>query len=199
MLRLSCDPDDLATITTEIILDAVRERRKIIREHRDAKGDHRCWVDDYAIWAALDDSPFVSAKSIKELGMTQCEFFYKYRRSEIADPVPSDAILDSSQWDDDLYTMSRVELVNELIKTQVAIQTHRNAQYNRPSTIDDDRRLYAMLPEKIPADFRLPAKEKFLGRELAPNAGCPAFWESHGKCGEECTIREWGPCKQSTP
>lgn len=75
--------------------------------------------------------------------------------------------------------------------------THNRAlNDDTPGTADDDRALYAILPEKMPADLRLPPEDHFLGETKSPDAGCPAFWRSHDGCGPECNLHQWGPCKK---
>jgi hypothetical protein len=97
--------------------------------------------------------------------------------------------------------MGHDKLLDELVKLQDAILAHREVG-NKPRTVEDDRQLYRVLPEKLPADFRLPPKEDFLGEAKAPTAGCPSFWRSHfgcsgcGECAQKASdLHKWGPCK----
>ena len=178
------------------IREAVLECRKAIREHRDQLLDDRCWLDDHLIWAILEDSssrgPFIPPPF--EVLMSRCRQFYNWRRAECKDATPSDAILDKTCWDKDLNDMTKEQLSDELLRIQEAIRCHRDIK-DRSRTIDDDRMLYGVLPEKIPADFRLPPEEEFLGEAKAPAAGCPAFWRSHGACPESNhDFHGWGPC-----
>lgn len=181
---------DKATLRLAII-----ERRNAIRGHRDQKGDDRCWLDDYLVWAMLEDS---SSKPPPlppvEEAMKNCCAFYCMRRSDTPDPLPKGAILDRDKWDNDLGRMNKQELMEELGRIQLAIACHRDVE-GRLRTIDDDRALYSTLPEKIPADFRLPAEAEFLGTAKAPHAGCPSFWRSHANCEKPCNLHSWGPCK----
>jgi hypothetical protein len=163
-----------------------------IREHRDQKGDDRCWLDDYGVWEMLPDSPPMPRLSLED-GMKCCNEFWAFRRTNFPDPVPSDAILDPNFWDDDLIEMSAEELAEEFVRLCRAVRAHRDVA-GRPRTISDDQALYTVLPEKIPADFRLPPEEEFLGEAKSPNAGCPAFWRSHKNCLAECNLHKWGPC-----
>ena len=177
------------------IIDAIRRRRHVIRAHRDAIGDDRCWTDDYLVWEMLNDTFRMPALqlSITER-MARCISFYEHRRSETKDSLPEDAIMDAAYWDNDLWKKTTRELFAELIRIQEAIRGHRTI-VRRPRTVDDDRKLYSVLPEKIPADFRLPPQEEFLGRERR-QAGCPNFWDSHSNCGYECNVHQWGPCER---
>lgn len=62
-----------------------------------------------------------------------------------------------------------------ILQCRNAIRAHRDAR-------GDDRLPYAVLPEKIPCDFRLPPEAEFLGEAIAPHAGRPSFWRSHSAC-----------------
>jgi hypothetical protein len=89
--------------------------------------------------------------------------------------------------------MTREELALEHARLGAAILRHRDIA-DRPRTADDDRALYAVLPEKLPADFRLPPEDEFLGEAKAPHAGCPSFWRSHAACPAAHDLHRWGPC-----
>jgi hypothetical protein len=55
-------------------------------------------------------------------------------------------------------------------------------------------RLYALLPERLPADTRLPPRPEFLGEKKAPHAGCPSYVRSHAGCSthRSCSFMVWG-------
>lgn len=179
---------------------AIIARRKAIRKHRDQLGDNRCWLDDYWLYVFLDDSPPapISIKAIDD-ALERCKKFFVFRRDDTPDPIPPNAITDRRHWDTYLKRMSRAKLLLELKWIQRAIKTHRDIEETeqRPRNIYDDRRLYSVLPERIPADFRLPPREEFIGEVRAPHAGCPAFIRSHASCKGTCNIHAWGPCKPS--
>jgi hypothetical protein len=83
------------TLSTPQVALAVRERRRVIREHRDEKLDDRCWLDDYRVWIMLGDSPTAPPRPASlEEGMKKCREYYFFRRSDTVDPIPSDAITD---------------------------------------------------------------------------------------------------------
>ncbi len=174
--------------------NAIVERRNVIRYHRNQKSDDRCWLDDYLVWKMLGDSPDEpTTLPPYEKMMQACTDFYNYRRAETPDPLPPDAILDKNKWDDDLIVSGHGGLVEKLKKIQRAIYTHCNI-VGRPRNIEDDRKLYSTLPERVSADFRLPPHEDFIGG-INPGSGCPNFWKSHQTC--PCTahnIHTWGPC-----
>ncbi len=91
--------------------------------------------------------------------------------------------------------MQHAELVETLFALQQSIRAHRDI-FSKKRTLEDDRTLYALLPEKIPADFRLPPEPEFLGEAKAPRAGCPSFWRSHSTCAtSDHDLHKWGPCK----
>lgn len=55
--------------------------RAAIRNHRDQKGDDRCWIDDYSVWGLLNDTPAEPrALPNYETMMKKCSAFYEYRR-----------------------------------------------------------------------------------------------------------------------
>ena len=176
------------------LLAEILERRKSIRWHRDQKGDDRCHWDDYGVWRWLEGTPPVPRKlSSFEAELIRCKQFYGFRRADKPDRVPPDMIEDPRHWDDDLRRMSSDKLLNELAKIQEAIYQHCFVGY-RIRTLNDDRKLYAVLPEKVPVNAVLPAWECFIGDEGTPNAGCPSFIRSHGTCRGLCNLNQWGPC-----
>lgn len=174
--------------------ERIKRCRAAIRAHRDAKLDDRCWVDDYAVWATLEESPDITTPPVYEEAMKQCRAFYLSRRARTPDAAPPDAVTDPALWDADLETMTAAQLTEELARLQAAVRAHHGEKSHR---IEHDRVLYHVLPEKIPADFRLPPEGEFLGEAKAPHAGCPSFWRSHAKCATAChNLHRWGPCER---
>jgi hypothetical protein len=167
--------------------------RRTIRDHRDAKGDDRCWLDDYLVWNLLPREEIPIPKLNTETGMFKCIEFYVHRRSDTIELVPSTAILDPTKWNEDLESKCEKQLWDVVGLHLLAVEEHYHSSLVRSLTIDDDRKLYATLPEKIPADFRLPRMNEFLGKDK-PHAGCPNFWDSHRDCAEYCNLHQWGPC-----
>lgn len=192
------------SLTEGQIIAAIMERRELVRTHRDQLGDHRCWLDDPPMWLMLDDTPPEPPRLPPEPEMMGvCELFFLHRNADAPDIIPANAILDRALWDQDLENKSKAQLIEPLWKIQMAICLHRDMpiQQNRPRNIEDDRALYKALPEKLPADFRLPPREEFLGRAKAPHAGCPAFHDSHNQCPAicpACDLHNWGPCRPKT-
>lgn len=193
-MRLSCGGAMLLR-EMSLLREAIIQRRSVIRHHRDQRLDDRCWLDDYLVWAMRADSPAdLSSPPRFEEAMRRCRQFYFCRRATTKDSAPVDAIFDKSQWDADLVSMTKEQLANELMHIQEAIRRHRDID-NRPRSANDDRLLYSILPEKIPADLRLPPEGEFLGEAKAPHAGCPAFWKSHANCPAAAhNLHQWGPC-----
>ncbi|MDO8495257.1 MAG: hypothetical protein Q7S32_01865 [bacterium] len=193
---ISYEPHKLMRLSRDELLVAIKERREALRYSRDQRGDDRCFLDDYKIWAFVEDTPRFSAYFLNsmpmQVKMSLCVMFYEFCRTEEPDPVSPDAILDSARWNEDIGSMFWEELLGELIKIQQAIVKHRDI-LDRPRTAQDYRDLYSVLPEKVPADFRLPPREEFLGR-AKNGAGCPQFWESHEACLHFCDLHQWGPC-----
>lgn len=175
------------------VRDDIKRLRHAIRLHRDQRGDDRCWLDDLRLWKLLPDT-VLDDTAIPDDAMDRCRAYYRNRRADAADPIPPEAVRDRKRWNDDLDGMSTNRGREELRRLTAAVARHRDVE-GRERTIDDDRALYAVLPEKLPADFRLPPEPEFLGEALAPRAGCPAFWRSHGACAGAChDLHRWGPC-----
>ena len=192
--RLPCDRTVLQNLTLGETIAALWVRWSFIRYHRDQVGDDRCFLDDWLVWQFLSDTPLRPHFSGEE-GMVECKLFWTHRRADGIDTLPVGAIVDPEHWDDILWTDSKFQLKNALFKLQCAIRTHRDIT-NRPRTADDDRVLYAHLPEKLSANFCLPSEAQFLGEERAPVAGCPSFWRSHETCASaRCNLHCWGPCQ----
>jgi hypothetical protein len=192
-MRLSGDRHKLSKMAPGELAEAIAERRAVIRAHRDAKGDDRCWVDDLAVWRMVDGLPAdAGALPSFDDGMRRCAEFYRHRRADAADageaaPVPGA--------DADIPGMPHADLVKCLAALQAAIRAHSDVK-DRPRNLDDDRALYAALPEKVAPDFRLPPEAEFLGEAKAPHAGCPSFWRSHENCpAGRHNLHCWGPCK----
>ena len=195
-MRLPSEKEKLAALGNSALLFSIRERRNYLRWHRDQKLDDRCWIDDLGLWDFLLDTPPHEGKipSFEE-GMRACREFYAHRRAEAPDPIPKNALVEKEKWDADLRAMQHAELVETLTALQQSIRAHRDIS-SRKRTLQDDRALYALLPEKLPADFRLPPEPDFLGEAKAPKAGCPSFWRSHSNCKTEMhDLHRWGPCK----
>jgi len=200
ILALPSTHEDLTELrlTRAQLIDAIKRRRKAIRKHRDQKGDDRCWLDDFWLYVFLNDSkPAPTKVPAFEPGLEQCKLFFVFRRADAPDPLPPDAILDRRFWEGGLNQRPVWDLILILRQIQEALKAHRDLpeQENRPRNLHDDRRLYSVLPEKMPADFRLPPRERFIGEEGGPHAGCPWFLRSHAHCSGICDIHAWGPCK----
>ncbi len=139
----------------------------------------------------LDDSTENPQEFSQTEKMRRCEEFYDNRQSRTAD-LPAENQKFGVSGNFDILLVDFSGRVDELHKIQTAIRTHRDIS-GRPRNLDDDRALYAVLPVKIPADFRLPNRDEFLGR-AKNGAGCPNFWDSHSGCGKSCNLHKWGPC-----
>ena len=193
MKPLGLDREELAGLDKNQLMDAIKDRREAIRYHRDQIGDDRCWLDDGLVWAALNTTP-AEAKVLPdyEKMMEHCSAFFYKRQEKEFDQVKHP--IDSVKWDDDLDRLDETDLVEILLKLQSAILEHRDrGQLNL--TVEDDKKLYQILPEGLKADFRLPSEEAFLGGTVDPCAGCPNFWKSHQSCGtKEHNLRKWGKC-----
>ncbi len=89
--RLRTANEDLAAAAKNLLADIVRVEdeldrlRTAIREHRDQRGDDRCWLDDQRLYHALgegDPDPFdpVSALPPKADFLASCERFWIKRQ-----------------------------------------------------------------------------------------------------------------------
>jgi hypothetical protein len=193
-LRLSTDPFKLVKMSPDELREAIADRRAVIRAHRDAKMDERCWLDDYLVWDMADGSPpDISGPPPFDEAMQRCRDFYHHRRAETAEPLPDGNSASTAGMNDDLPNMPQAQLAKALTALQAAIKAHRDVK-DRPRNLNDDRALYAALPEQVAADFRLPPEPDFLGEAKAPHAGCPSFWRSHEKCSGKHDMHGWGPC-----
>ncbi|MGE4232904.1 MAG: hypothetical protein AB7F43_06185 [Bacteriovoracia bacterium] len=185
-------------ISTEELKVKILVVRKAIRYHRDQKMDDRCWLDDYLVWNALSESEGLREPPSWQQMQKKCETFFAQRRSEVADEMPPEAKFDPQSWDKDLDEMKYDDLQSELKKIDSAIEVHKSLS-EKKRTLNDDRELYRVLPEKIACDFRLPDREDFLGERKAPDGGCPSFWRSHQSCNtKKHNLHIWGPCKKQT-
>ncbi len=184
-------------ISRQQLIDKITELRGAIRWHRDQKGDNRCWLNDFRVWSCLYEPTVYAPDRLphRHEMMVKCGLFFAYRGTETADPVPADATHDRALWDQDLEKMEVQQLEQTLEKLLAAIEKHLlvEEEKNRPRTVDDDRELYSVLPERLPADFTLPPRAEFLGT-AKPDAGCPAFLASHQQCPGGCNLKRWGPC-----
>lgn len=60
------------------------ELRIAVKEHRDARGDDRCWLDDIELYRALGEEvpkPMMLALPNREAFFTRCTEYYKNRQS----------------------------------------------------------------------------------------------------------------------
>lgn len=204
MQSLPCDEVSLRKLSKIDRVAAILERRQVLRPIRDAKGDNRCFLSDWLVWGFLNDTPPMPRFTLAQ-GMVMCKEFYEFRRTYDLDVTPPDAILNPEHWDDDLFSPT-VNTLDILLKLQLAARKHRDSPKYKHRSVADDRELYLQCPEKLVADFRLPALPAFLGTDTrkdptkpadpkAPLAGCPNFWKSHQACPSSCNLHEWGPCQ----
>lgn len=165
--------------------------RVAIRKHRDQKGDDRCWVDDYWLYDLLPGNKKRLPSHIAyEEGMQCCIDFFEHRKSEPV-YVQQEKTMIPEYKDDDLDVMNNRELTLELARLRHAIKQHMHI--SRKKTLQDDKLLYFVLPEKVPADFRLPNRQEFI-EGVKSGCGCPNFWKSHEQCSGEHNYHAWGPC-----
>ena len=81
--------------------------------------------------------------------------------------------------DYDLTTLSPEQLKAELLRLRNGIRQHRDEKGHGRCWLDD-LRLYDLLPEKLPADTKLPPREEFLencARFHETRQGKKEFWK----------------------
>lgn len=75
-------PDqDVPTMSFDRLREEVLRLRAGIREHRDAKGDDRCWLDDIKLYGLLpDDVAAITTLPPREQFLRSCQKFYDTRQ-----------------------------------------------------------------------------------------------------------------------
>ena len=159
-------------------LTTIREIRLAVRHHRDQKGDYRCWVDDVVLYHSVLPELREHIPTVPHLEqfLGFCNAYF-HKRQDPLEPI-SDIPIDSrvgplelrydSFLDADLSAKTLDILHTEVDNWYTAIRLHRDkGQMNR--TYEDDQTLYMMLPERVRATTRLPARDLFLGN------GCPSY------------------------
>lgn len=143
--------------------------RGAIREHRNPKGHDRCWLDDDILYQrTIEGYMPIGVLCSREDFMRLCHLFKANRRDDI---VPSSCQEHDRNWDEDLEYVSVKELICAIDRTRTAIVAHY--EKGEAKTAADDRALYAVLPDEIVADLRLP--EDF-------PVGCESFYEDCLAC-----------------
>ncbi len=134
---------------------AILNLRYAVRWHRDQFGDDRCWLDDWRVYKFLPEG-FKNELPSYEACMELCKQ-YKNFRTETKPPVPYESVT-KNQLDIDLLYLSPSGLKYELEQICQAVRHHLNiGDGNR--TASDDRLLYNILPDKIPANQSVPDLE----------------------------------------
>ncbi|MEK7610371.1 MAG: hypothetical protein AAB468_01325 [Patescibacteria group bacterium] len=133
------------------------EWRGVIRWHRDQVGHDRCWLDDghvYKIVLGLETTHPPSKTVCEDL----CTQYHHGRSGKKF--IRGQNKLNGKKPDDDLEKMSRHRLELEWAKLLKAVTAHyRLGDGERLAR--DDQKLYRVLPEKTPADQRLPTANEF--------------------------------------
>lgn len=74
--------DDLTTMTRDQMEIEVRRLRGGIRQHRDERGDDRCWLDDQRLYALLPDTGVaITTLPPKDVFLRSCERFWQTRQA----------------------------------------------------------------------------------------------------------------------
>lgn len=90
-IEMANNDTDLEKISHNSLKDKILKLRNAIREHRDQRGDDRCWMDDVELYKTLPEG--VADADISLLSDEQfrrnCDLFIKNRKC----PVPQGAVI----------------------------------------------------------------------------------------------------------
>lgn len=71
-------------ISYQLLKERVDELEAAIRDHRDARGDDRCWVDDLALYEALGDGEVPKDEQLaltdRDAFLRRCELYWDHRQ-----------------------------------------------------------------------------------------------------------------------
>lgn len=127
--------------------------------HRDQRGDDRCWYDDLMLYWHLPESIRYPVKLSREQMAARCAYYRRCRGSDKRPArLPEQCAEQPHAY---LQGMSRRELMSEAHKLRAGIRKHQRIGTDKLA-VEDDEKLYALLPGGIEADFRLPPTELFL-------------------------------------
>jgi hypothetical protein len=178
-LASSTKDEKLGTLSLTHLKQEILDFRKDLRYHRDQLGDDRCWVDDSLLYEHLPEKKGIITRLPKWDKMAvECSRFQRMRGSGKHTGIGFKEV-NYNLFDSDLDKMDSTAMIRELMVLRVAVRKHRDLGPKK--TLEDDAELYALLPEKIPADFWLPP-------ELLIN--CHRFWDIKQTHNPE-KIHEW--------
>lgn len=145
-------------------VEEILKARQAIRQHRDARGDDRCWLDDDLVYQCLPGYKPIMTLCSKEEFMKKCRIFKERRCGWDSYPrglltVPR---LESGMSDTDIDKWSDEKLRAHILWLWLCIKNHQGCGDNKTSV--DDILLYLVLPDGIEPDLSLPP-------ELLDNCG----------------------------
>ncbi len=74
---------DLKTMTRDQLEAEAARLRAGIRQHRDERGDDRCWLDDQRLYSLLPDTKNAITKlPPKDVFLNSCERFWQTRQAK---------------------------------------------------------------------------------------------------------------------
>jgi hypothetical protein len=144
---------------SQLQLEIIKLRR-LIRYHRDQKGNDRSWLDDELLYESLPETASnIPVLATKEAFMEKCTRFFERRQA----PSNTKQTLEETHApsDEDIKEMTLGDQKKEIARLIQAIRLHRNIGDNKRSW-QDDKRLYQALNENTTYDTKLPDKETFL-------------------------------------
>ncbi len=152
------------------LVEFIIKLRNDIRWHRSQRGHDRCWLDDLKVYSNLPEykNPYERELCGREEFLQRCGEFWERRQ------VPHERVtkeLARKNWrrDSDLSSMDAKQLSDELARLRTGVRMHR--ERGDAKTWQDDRRLYALLPDETNAITTLPERERFL-------RGCKRFFST---------------------
>lgn len=160
--------ETLASRTANQSEQLLRDWRRIIRWHRDQSGDDRCWLDDYQVYEMVLGLPALNVLFPPDQRLSLCRQYHRDRSSPEL-PCPSPRRKNCPR-DYELRHCTAARLAEELEIIRAQVQAHHDLGDGQ-RTAADDRALYAILPDGIAADQRLPAEAEFL-------PSCEKFFDS---------------------
>ena len=151
--------------------------RDIIRWHRDQVGDDRCWLDDWRVYEVV-------LEEIKPQwpGVENCLILCHQYHTDRSSPLPPRCRRGEvkKELDEDLRPLNHMELLVVMAHLYAVVNIHYKIGDGQ-RTKEDDLRLYAVLPDGILPDQRLPVWEVF-------QLGCEEFISTPDR---EQRLHEW--------
>lgn len=79
--------EDIGSVQVQCLIEYALSLENAIKEHRDARGDERCWLDDKVLYMALHDEQPVTALPPREEFLESCSRFHAQRQNPSSLPL----------------------------------------------------------------------------------------------------------------